>query len=100
MSRRIEIPPRDTKAPVRVPRAPESKPKKPSGVLNERHTSAQDPLYRQWIDDETTLMLTFDDGSALSGILRAFDTYALQLDTPDGERMLVFKQSLRWIKPA
>ncbi|MCY0900366.1 MAG: hypothetical protein OWU33_15825 [Firmicutes bacterium] len=98
MSRRIEVPPRDVSAPVRVP-AKGSASKKPSGVFHERHTSAQDPLYQAWILDETPLTFMFDDGSALSGILRAFDTYALHIVDGDGVSMIIFKQSLRWVRP-
>ncbi len=102
MTRRIEIPPRDGSAPVRVPQKSHTtaKTKKPSGVFNERHTSAQDVLYRQWVDDEAALLFTFDDGSTLVGVLREYDTYALHIDDADGVPTLVFKQSLRSIKPA
>jgi sRNA-binding regulator protein Hfq len=102
MSRRIEIPPRDTSAPIRVPRQREStsKPKKPSGVLNERHTSAQDGLYREWIAEAVPLAFTFDDGTQMNGVLQSYDTYALKVVDPDGVPMLLFKQSLRSIRPA
>ncbi len=97
MSRRgIEVPPRNSTAPVRVPG---NSKKKPSGVLNPRHTSAQDPLYQEWIDNGVALELSFDDGTVLQGVLQRYDTYSLQLDS-NGAPMLVFKQSLRWIKPA
>lgn len=104
MPRRIEVPPRDTQAPVRVPtrrsagQNPRSR-KKPSGVFNERHTSAQDGLYRDWIDMETPLTFTFDDGDEMVGILRAYDTYALTVEDGGGAAVLIFKQSLRLIKP-
>ncbi|MCY0877694.1 MAG: hypothetical protein OWU84_01935 [Firmicutes bacterium] len=98
MSRRIEVPPRDTAAPVRVP-TKRAAPKKPSGVFHERHTASQDPLYQAWIEDGTILTFMFDDGTTLTGVLRAFDTYALNIVDPEGVDMLVFKQSLRWIRP-
>ncbi|MCL5115812.1 MAG: RNA chaperone Hfq [Firmicutes bacterium] len=98
MSRRIEIPPRDASAPVRVP-GTQSAPKKPSGVFNERHTSAQDPLYRAWIASAQRLVLTFDDGSEMGGVLEAYDTYALHLRSEADQPILVFKQSLRSITP-
>lgn len=104
MTRRIEVPPRDGSAPVRVPRTTKDSSKKggkkPSGVFNERHTSAQDGLYQEWLAEQVALELTFDDGSTLVGVLTSYDTYALRMDDQDGVPMLVFKQSLRSIKPA
>lgn len=105
MSKRIEIPPRDTKAPVRIPHKNEpekisQKPKKPSGVFNERHTSAQDGLYRAWIEHQTAIVITFDDGTSLEGTLHSYDTYALHLQDKDGVELLVFKQAVRSIKPS
>lgn len=98
MSRRIDIPARDTSAPVRVP-TQQGGGKKPSGVHGERHTSAQDPLYREWVDAETWLSLSFSDGTSVEGVLQAYDTYALHVVTPAGLPMVAFKQSLRWIVP-
>ncbi|NMP21137.1 RNA chaperone Hfq [Sulfobacillus harzensis] len=98
MSRRVDIPPRDTSAPVRIPGAKPTGTKKPSGVFSERHSLAQEPLYQQWVDAEVLLRFVFSDGSALEGLLRAYDTYALQVETEQG-LMLVYKQSLRWIAP-
>lgn len=103
MSRRIEIPPRDTSAPVRVPRnrtaAPPPQSKKPSGVFNERHTAAQDVLYREWINQQQPLVFTFDDGTAVTGVLQSYDTYALSVEDTNGGPLLIFKQSLRTIQP-
>lgn len=99
MTRRIEVPPKDNSAPVRVPGMTSSQ-RKPSGVLGERHVSCQEPLYRLWIDTKTALELVFDDGSEISGLLVAHDTYALHLVDHEGTAMLIFKQSLRWIRPA
>lgn len=103
MSKHIEIPPRDTSAPVRIPQGrnqiPASQSKKPSGVFSERHTSAQEVLYREWSAKQTTLLVTFDDGSSMVGILQAYDTYALQIDDTDGIPTLIFKQSVRSIRP-
>jgi len=101
MSRRVEVPPRDTSAPVRVPRSGPAvtKPKKPSGVFSERHTSAQELLYREWLDNEISLVFTFDDAPSVSGVLRAHDTYALHVEATDGQPMLIFKQALRSIHP-
>ena len=96
---RITIPPRDATSPVRIPNS--GKPnKKPSGVLNERHSLAQDQLYREWIDRSVRLELVFHDASKLLGTLLAHDTYALHVVTEDGDNVLVFKQSIRWIKPS
>ena len=105
MSKRIEIPPRDTKAPVRIPHKgrPEpssQKPKKPSGVFNERHTLAQDGLYRDWMAHQTAIVITFDDGATLEGTLQSYDTYALHIQDVDGLELLVFKQAVRIIKPS
>lgn len=102
MSRRIEVPPRDTTAPVRIPsRRNEAPPqrKKKSGVFNERHTSAQDGLYRDWIAQAQSLLFTFDDGTELIGVLQTYDTYALHVEDPQGVATLLFKQSLRSIRP-
>ena len=97
MSRRgIEIPPRNTTAPVRVPG---NGGKKPSGVLSPRHTAAQEPLYQQWMEAAVTLELSFDDGTVVQGVLQDYDTYCLKIES-NGTPMLVFKQALRWIKPA
>lgn len=96
MSRRgIEVPPRNGTASVRVPAAGK---KKPSGVLSPRHTSAQEPLYHEWIGAAVTLEFSFDDGTAIQGVLQDYDTYSLQVNI-NGTQMVVFKQSLRWIKP-
>lgn len=97
---RIDYPPRDSSAKVRVPAAstPPSHPKKPSGVLNERHTRAQDPLYERWIADQALLELIFTDGSIWTGILQSHDTYTLFMKGETGEEVLVFKQSLRSIR--
>ncbi len=105
MPERIEIPPRDTSTPVRIPknsnpsRSP-GKSKKPSGIFNERHTSSQDALYRDWVEHQTLLVLVFTDATTLSGTLQGYDTYALHLEDEDGTPTLVFKQSLRLIRPA
>lgn len=100
MPHRIGIPPRDQSAFVRVPGNSE-KPssKKGAGVFHERHTSAQDPLYQEWIQEQTRLTISFEDGTALQGRLVAYDTYALQIETAPKDYVLVFKQSLRWIAP-
>ncbi len=98
MGRRVEVPPRDVSAPVRVPATTTTGGKKPSGVYSERHSEAQNPLYQQWIRSETPLKLVFSDGSALTGVILTYDTYALQVKTPSGVT-LIFKQSLRWIAP-
>ncbi len=103
MTRRIEVPPRDTTAPVRVPRRqanPSQSKKRGSGVLHERHTSAQDDLYRDWMEKGLTLTFTFDDGSFTTGVLTAHDTYALSVAVADGSPVLIFKQSLRMIAPS
>lgn len=100
MSQRVIVPPRDSNAPVKVPQAtPKDGGKKPSGIFNERHTAAQDPLYQQWIDEKTPLTLMFDDGSTIEAQLMAYDTYAVQAQVAEGTPMLIFKQALRWIKP-
>ncbi len=97
MSRRgIEVPPRNGAASVRVPGTSN---KKPSGVLSPRHTSAQEPLYHEWIETAVPLEFSFEDGTAIQGVLQAYDTYSLHV-TMSGTQMVVFKQSLRWIKPA
>lgn len=97
-SHRIEVPPRNTSASVRIP-ATRSTPKKPSGVLSERHTSAQDPLYQSWIMEGSLLEVTFNDGETLKAYLRGYDTYALSLMAEDDQDMLVFKQGVRLIRP-
>lgn len=103
MSQRVEIPPRDTEAPVRIPhrRTNPSEPKKRgSGVFHERHTSAQDDLYRDWMQKGLTLTFTFDDGSIMTGVLTGYDTYALSVADANEIPILVFKQSLRMIAPS
>ena len=102
MPNRIEIPPRDRSTPVRIPQTssrPTGKNKKPSGIFNERHTSSQDVLYREWVEQQTLLLLVFTDATTLSGTLKGYDTYALHLEDEDGSPTLVFKQSLRLIRP-
>lgn len=103
MPRRIEIPPRDKSAPVRIPQGiPKSstQSKKPSGVFNERHTSSQDVLYRDWVENQTPLLLVFSDATTLVGTLQGYDTYALHLEDENGIPTVVFKQSLRLIRPS
>jgi len=104
----IEVPPRDDQARIRVPQRQQkpasgshaNTPKKGSGsgVLSPRHTSAQEPLYDRWMENQTVLELVFDDGSRMIGQLRAYDTYAVHLVAEETD-IVIFKQSLRWIRP-
>ncbi|MDA8194295.1 MAG: hypothetical protein M0Z53_09905 [Thermaerobacter sp.] len=94
----VNLPPRDGGGKIRIPHADKA-PKKPSGVFNERHTRAQDPLYDEWLRAQTVLEVVYTDGTFWTGMLHAYDTYGLHMIGADGQDVLIFKQGLRSIRP-
>lgn len=92
----IQIPQPKHSPSVRVPKPKE---KKPSGVLSERHSRAQEPFYDQWIEDRRLIQVVFDENTAIAGYLTQYDTYALQIVSQDGVEMIVFKHAVRFIHP-